>query len=465
MGFKHKKMVSAIWGVLLSSYSMASAADPETYSFLFSGDGATASGLFTTNESISLIDGGEGSFDSLVSLNVSVSGALSGNGDFTLSDFSHYIFETTPGADYSENLAGQDQLDDFNLFGNFPAPSGVSETLLAAGGGEGEEMLLSSLLCIAGPCGGPSISILDLENSLRSSSLGLQSTILETGTLINGAHSRPMSRRVPTGEKTFWVAGDWGTDNHNSHNGVVGLAEVGIGYNYGVAQVNASFGYSGTDQDLINNGDIEARGKFVMVEGIIPLPQVQGVYATLGVFGQWGDLDTRRGYDTGTIEHSSGSTDTKSWGVRARLDWENAFSYNSTNFSPYADLWHNDSHMDAYTETRGSLPASYDSQDDSVTDLRIGLNTLTHINNTKFDFIANIEAAHRFDSKASTTSGTVATLGTFSFDGQDYEQNWLKAGFGVEGKLGNGKISVMLNGSTEGEMPDTWLAASYQILF
>ena len=355
MGFKHKKIVSAIWGALLSSSSMAGIASPETYSFLFSGDGATASGSVTVDSQLSLADGGEGSSNgdgNISDFNISVSGTETGNGSFDLFDYPFVELALPSGLDYSRNLVGQADIEDLYLImfaEGESAPFSIYWDSIVDGG-EGYEMLMSCLMLpIAGACGGPSISILDLENSLRSSSLGLQSTILETSTLINGAHSRPMSRRVPTGEKTFWVAGDWGTDNHNSHNGVVGLAEVGIGYNYGVAQVNASFGYSGTDQDLINNGDIEARGKFVMVEGIIPLPQVQGVYATLGVFGQWGDLDTRRGYDTGTIEHSSGSTDTKSWGVRARLDWENAFSYNSTNFSPYADLWHNDSHMDAYT--------------------------------------------------------------------------------------------------------------------
>jgi hypothetical protein len=36
---------------------------------------------------------------------------------------------------------------------------------------------------------------------------------------------------------------------------------------------------------------------------------------------------------------------------------------------------------------------------------------------------------------------------------------------GVEGQLGAGKASLMLNDTTEGEMPSTWLAASYQLAF
>jgi hypothetical protein len=35
----------------------------------------------------------------------------------------------------------------------------------------------------------------------------------------------------------------------------------------------------------------------------------------------------------------------------------------------------------------------------------------------------------------------------------------------VEGKLGIGNISLMLNGTTEGEMPSAWFLTSYQIVF
>jgi len=42
---------------------------------------------------------------------------------------------------------------------------------------------------------------------------------------------------------------------------------------------------------------------------------------------------------------------------------------------------------------------------------------------------------------------------------------WLKAGAGIEGQLTDGKASLMLNGTTEGEAMSTWIAASYQFEF
>jgi len=53
----------------------------------------------------------------------------------------------------------------------------------------------------------------------------------------------------------------------------------------------------------------------------------------------------------------------------------------------------------------------------------------------------------------------------FDLEGQDFDSTWLKGGVGVEGQLGDGKAFLMLNGTTEGEMLSSWVAASYQIAF
>lgn len=286
------------------------------------------------------------------------------------------------------------------------------------------------------------------------------------GTLVNGAHSRPMSRRVAKGQKTFWTAGDLGHDNHGSRDGSMGLAEIGGGYNFGPAQVNFSAGRTWAKQDLINNGDIDARGNYLMLETILPLSVENGLFATIGAYRHWGDVDIDRGYMNGDLaEISSASPDSNSWGVRARIDWVDAYQIQNIVFSPYADFLHNNSKLDSYRETGGSFPAQFDSREDSTNELRAGLNSIVPIKKSGFDFVANIEAVHRFEDKSETTSGQVIGLFSFNLDGQDYDQNWFKGGVGVEGKLGKGRASLMLNGTTEGEMPSSWLAASYQMVF
>jgi hypothetical protein len=56
-------------------------------------------------------------------------------------------------------------------------------------------------------------------------------------------------------------------------------------------------------------------------------------------------------------------------------------------------------------------------------------------------------------------------LNGFNFAGQRLKQNWLRAGFGIEGKVGSGVASAMLNATTEGEAAAYWLAVNYRWAF
>lgn len=312
-----------------------------------------------------------------------------------------------------------------------------------------------------------SYTLSDAAPSLLATSYGLDSSFSTTSLLVNGAHSRPLSRYVPSGENSFWVAGDLGTDNHGDRDGKVGLAEVGAGHNYGPVQINFAIGRTYADQTLIHSGDIDADGKYIMLESIIPINENGQVFATLGAYKLWGDVDIKRGYLVGAnLESSSASPDSDSWGVRARLDWANAFTFEDSKFSPYADLYYGKTNLDAYTEIGGAFPAQFNERKEEITELRLGVNSVTTIASSEFDFVANLEAVHRFNDKASNVTGQVAGAGfTFDIAGQDYEQNWVKLGLGLEGKIGDGNLSVMLNGTRKSEQSDAWLAASYTLPF
>lgn len=403
--------------------------------------------------------------NAFTSLSLTVTGGLTDT--FSLSDYNEIYFNTDGATlDLSKELVGQitnngtwGTRGDFVLFGG----SLSTCNLFVLCGGSEEYTLtsfrLSELQAIL-------LTIADVQASLNSSNLGIQSAISTASTIVNGAHSRPMSRRVATNEKTFWVAGDWGNDNHASRDGDIGLAEIGGGYNFGPAQVNISMGKTWANQDLINSGKVDNDGKYLMIESILPLSETNGVYGTLSAFRHWGDVDINRGYNVmGLANYSSADVDSRTWGLRARVDWENAHTIGTTRLSPYADLSHTKTSLDSYTETGGDFPAYFDSRKDSITELRAGLNSAMPIKNSGFDFVTNIEAAHRFDDHARNTTGQVIGLSDFSLAGQNYDQNWFKGGLGVEGKLGNGKALLMLNGTTEGEMPSSWLAASYQLTF
>jgi hypothetical protein len=310
------------------------------------------------------------------------------------------------------------------------------------------------------------ITLQDLQVSLAGSNAAVTTNFSTTSMLLNGAHSRPMSRRVAKGERTFWVAGDWGKDDHGAKSGATGLAEVGVGYNYGPVQINASLGRTWNDQQLAEHGSVRATGQYLMVEGIVPLSEAHGVYATLGAYGHWGEADIVRGYyNMGAQDASHASPNTETWGLRARVDWENAVQIKRTALSPYADLSFSRSMVDRYTERDGGLPARFDGRTEEVTELRLGLNSATALGASGYALVTSLEAAHRFDERGARSTGEVIGLFSFDLDGQDYDTDWIKAGIGVEGALAGGKLSVMLNGTTEGSALSAWLAASWQQRF
>ncbi|WP_428036476.1 autotransporter domain-containing protein [Amphritea sp.] len=305
-----------------------------------------------------------------------------------------------------------------------------------------------------------------LSESLLSSSSATNSTMRKIATLVNGAHSHPMSRRVNAGQDTIWSAGDLGSDDHNNRNGSFGIAEIGAGHNFGPIQVNASLGKTWSDQNLVSGGDVDSEGSYIMLEGILPVLARQKLFATVGTFGHWGEADIRRGYlNAGTPDFSSASPDTISWGVRARIDWLDAWSAGQVNFTPYSDISYTKTELDGYTEVGGGFPTQFNKRIADITELRLGVNASIAIQNRNVQLFGGLEATHRLDKQGIRTSGQLLGLYDFELDSPEYDSTWYKATFGLEGRLSKGKASLMLNGTTEGEMPDAWLAASYEVCF
>ena len=480
MNFNKKQLVSAFILAAaglnsVNANAVVGVLPGDTFVFKFEGSGASATGSFTMTTGYNHTEGLSGAFSdpslaNYSAINMLVAGASAGNGTFSLADFSSVAFNTNGTLNYSANLAGQAYLTDLNFFGTgAPAPRGTDVFTLTSDDGAGTNMLLTCVyLQGVGTCGSAAalVTLASMYTSLTSTAAGIDSTMAGTNMLINGAHSRPLSRRVATGEKTAWIAGDWGRDDHGNHDGSTGVAEVGGGYNFGPAQINLSVGKTWNKQNLVYGGNVDADGQYVMTEAIIPVSASRGLYATVGGYGHWGSSDINRGYlNAGSLDASSASADTRTWGARARLDWENAFAIKKVDFSPYVDLSYSHSRMDGYTETDGGLPARFDGRSDHSTEVRGGVNTAMPISSTKLNLVANLEAAHRFNDSGASTSGEVIGQFTFNLPGQGYQSNWLKGGFGVEGELAKGKASLMLNATTMSSMPNAWLAASYQLAF
>lgn len=315
-----------------------------------------------------------------------------------------------------------------------------------------------------GQQGGSGLITLDeLGHSLAGTAQGSAMALTSGHLFINGAHGQPLMRRVASGQRTFWAAGDWGRDDHGDRSGDVGLAEAGLGKNFGPVQLNASLGYTRASQRLIQHGRAKVDGTYLHGEALVPLGE--RLWAVLSAYHHWGEADLRRGYlNAGAQDYSVGSPDVKTWGLRARLEWDKLWQLGGAAFSPYADLTHDRARLAAYTERRGGFPARFDARSEKATELRLGLNANKALSDN-LSLLGVLEAAHRFEGHGANTSGNVIGLFGFNLDGQRNQRSWLRAGAGLEGKLGGGMASLMLNVTSRGEAPNAWLAAGWRMAF
>jgi hypothetical protein len=152
-------------GFGLAAWGATSAiAAPVTFNFTFAGNGATATG-FITFESTLLNNPGVNDFElpnpAVLALQVTVSGAAAGNGNFDIGSFDGVVFDTNGGTlDFSHALLGQPTSGspwgtpdssggDFNLFSAAPGPRGVDYFTLGANGGNAQPMTLTTMALAA----------------------------------------------------------------------------------------------------------------------------------------------------------------------------------------------------------------------------------------------------------------------------------------------------------------------------
>jgi len=315
--------------------------------------------------------------------------------------------------------------------------------------------------------GGEGNGLLALDEALTASlnsPTAASLTTMRTGNLVlHGAHSRPLSYRVSAGDGAAWASGDWGRDSHTPLDGDVALAEVGAGYNFGPIQGNLAVGHTWADQDLTDSGDLNVTGTYLVAEALVPL--YQRLWGVVSGYYQWGDADVRRGYlNAGLADSSTGRPDTRTWGLRGRLEWEALARPAGVSLSPYADLSYLATHTDAYTERGGGFPVAYQAQDDDATDLHLGVNAAYPLTDHT-QLLGLIEGVHRFNDSAAPIAGEVIGLFPFELPGQQYNRNWLRGGVGMSARLGFGVASLMVNATSQGEAPSAWVTGTYQVSF
>jgi len=211
-------------------------------------------------------------------------------------------------------------------------------------------------------------------------------------------------------------------------------------------------------------GNTKVDGMYIMPEMIAKVSGTP-LYATFSGYYNSGEADVTRGYDNaGTREYGRGSADTSITSVRARLDWLDAVKSGKTAFTPYTSVTYTHTKVDAYSETGGAFPANWNSRTEHSTEARLGLDAVHRVDD-KLNLLGRLEGVHRFNNQGADSTGDVAGLYGFNLSGQTYKRNWLRAALGIEGKIGGGTGSLMLNTSTQNDSTSYWLAASYRMDF
>ena len=99
-----------------------------------------------------------------------------------------------------------------------------------------------------------------------------------------------------------------------------------------------------------------------------------------------------------------------------------------------------------------------------IRDRRIGVDLVSPLK-ANLNMLWRLEQAYRFERQATNATGQILGLSGFQLPGQNYRPNWMRAAVGIEGKLGEGTGSLMLNATNQGGSPAYWLAASYRVDF
>jgi probable HAF family extracellular repeat protein len=272
---------------------------------------------------------------------------------------------------------------------------------------------------------------------------------------LEGAHHRPLMSYDAMGKQTqVWATGDFGassrqTDRRTSY------GEVGASQAYGDTVVGVAVGTALQTQDLLFGGDAKVTGQTFLAEIDTRLADKESILSLLVMRGEW-DARTARGYVTGGgNDISRGQTDLSTTTVRVRYDGPTQKFISSMTAAPFASFALTRVRADAFAESGGSFPATFDAHTHTAKESRLGLLT-------KFDLGAETtlrvtaEWIHRFDDAGDALSGVnQTTSGAFSVAGLAPTKDQARFGLDVDHKLSaNTLLSFSVHAAGYGQAHD-----------
>jgi hypothetical protein len=280
---------------------------------------------------------------------------------------------------------------------------------------------------------------------------------------MEGAHHRPLASYGDLGGlNSFWATGDFGKSSEGAKSDV-STGEVGVSTTIAPKIIiGAAVGRGRQSQELALGGSSLVEGNYLFLEGDYKLAEGGVLSVTLST-GSWkGQLD--RGYLVGAnVDHSIGNADASSRAARLRYDtpfrkFADKFSVGAFGSFTWTAL-----EVDAYAEAGGAFPATYDRQDHTSREARLGL-VGVYVVNDAVEVRVSAQVVHRLDDAQPTLTGTDVTGNLpFSMAGTQNVKNQGRYGLELDHRLDKRTIiNYSLQASGVGSLPEVSGAISFR---
>ena len=280
---------------------------------------------------------------------------------------------------------------------------------------------------------------------------------------MEGAHHRTLASYGDLGGlSSFWATGDFGGSSEGAKS-EVSSGEVGVSTALAPQLiVGLAAGRGRQSQELALGGSSLVEGNYVFFETDYKFAQAGVLSVTLSA-GSWkGELD--RGYVVGAnVDHSIGHGDANSRAARLRYDspfYKVADKFSVGAFGSYT--W-TALKVDAYAEEGGAFPATYDRQEHTAREGRLGL-VGVYVVNESLEVRLSAELVHRYDGAQPALTGTDVTGNLpFSMAGTQNVANQGRYGVELDHRLDKRTIiNYSLHASGVGSLPEVSGAISFR---
>jgi uncharacterized protein with beta-barrel porin domain len=267
-------------------------------------------------------------------------------------------------------------------------------------------------------------------------------------------------------ESQAWATGDFGSSSRTRDVNVT-TGEAGLNWNVGqTGLIGFAAGHGVQNQDLAYEGSSATKGDFLLAEFDYRPEGTQWIVSLLGMIGSW-ESKINRGYITGAgADFSHGVADIITRSARLRVDAPSVASFGGFSFAPYASYTVTQTVVSAYAETGGSFAASFEEQDHSATEARLGVTAAKDLSE-KTKLLLTVEAVHRFDGAGPALIGQEIAGGlAFNQPGTAPRPDCVRLGFDVDHKLSaDTLLNISAHVASVGEAHDVSAAVSIRRAF